>query len=293
MSRAATLARLLEAEYVFDDVAAVIGKALIDRVSQGDYDKVQGVAAYAEMLTAHIQQVHRDSHLVVVAAKPVTDGVPSRADRRRRLQRRNFGFTKVAMMDDAIGYLKIDSMTDTVNEGAGDAAVAAMRFVAGAQALIFDLRSNRGGSPTMVQLLMTYLLAGSPVHINSFYVRKTDELRQFWTLPYVPGRRFPDIPVYALTSRATFSGAEEFAYDLQAMGRGTLVGEKTAGGANPSTRHPIDAELNVMIPFGYPINPITGTNWEGVGVEPDVPCPADEALDVAITTIKQELTPSS
>ncbi len=283
---ASAIAELLNAEYVFPDVAVTIGEALERAASGGAYDSIDDVETYAAEVTKHIHAVHHDQHLVVAKARRRGGKRTTFEERLARQRDRNFGFRDVATLDGGIGYLKIDSMTDTVDAGAGDAAVAALQFVAGARAVIFDLRENLGGSATMVQLLMSYLLDGDPVHINSFYLRKTDSIRQFWTLPYVPGRRLSRIPVFALTSPATFSGAEEFAYDLKVMKRGTIVGETTAGGANPSSRFEVSDEIDAMIPFGYPINPVTQTNWEGVGVEPDVRCDQAKALEVALDLIK-------
>ena len=282
---ASAIAELLKAEYVFPDVAVTMADALEARADDGAFDAIDDVKSYAAALTAQLHAVHHDQHLVVVPRRK-SGTRPTPEERLQRQRERNFGFRTTSVMDGGIGYLKIDSMTDTTYTGAGDAAVAALQFVAGTRAVIFDLRENLGGSATMVQLLMSYLLDGDPVHINSFYLRKTDSIRQFWTLPYVPGRRLPGVPVFALTSPTTFSGAEEFAYDLKVLNRGTIVGETTAGGANPSTRHQVSDELDAMIPFGYPINPVTQTNWEGVGVEPDVRCDQADALDFALDLIK-------
>ena len=281
----AAFGAILKREYVFPDVAETIARAVAAKASEGAYDAFADGEAYAAEITRHIHAVHHDQHLAVIRARRRAGERPSPTARLARMQERNFGFTSASVLDGGIGYIKLDSMTDTVYDGAGDAAVAAMQLVAGTKALIFDLRENLGGSATMVQLLMTYLLEGEPVHINSFYLRKSDSIRQFWTLPYVPGRRRAEVPVYALTSTRTFSGAEEFAYDLKVMQRGILVGETTAGGANPSSRYAVAEDLDAMIPFGYPINPITGTNWEGVGVEPDIACASTEALTVALDQI--------
>jgi hypothetical protein len=153
-----------------------------------------------------------------------------------------------------------------------------MNFVAHCDALIFDLRQNHGGYPSMVQLITSYLYDPEPRHINTFYRRPTDDTQQFWTFPHVPGIRRPDIPVYVLTSSATGSGAEEFAYNLKHMERATLVGETTVGAAHPVTKEVILRDFAVRLPYGRPINPVTGSNWEGRGVEPHVAVPAEDAL---------------
>jgi hypothetical protein len=156
-----------------------------------------------------------------------------------------------------------------------------MNFLAYADAVIFDLRQNGGGSPSMIQLITSYLL-DEPTHLNSFYIRKEDTTKQFWTQAWVDGPKMSDALVYVLTSSSTFSGAEEFTYNLKNLKRGTIIGETTGGGA-----HPVDgrifANLNVgmSLPFGRAVNPITGTNWEGTGVTPDIEVPQEKALDVA------------
>ena len=98
----------------------------------------------------------------------------------------------------------------------------------------------------------------------------------------MPGKRLTDVPLYVLTSGRTFSAAEEFSYDLKCLKRATLVGERTGGGAHPGDVHEIEGLLGVFIPDGRAINPVTGTNWEGVGVEPDLAVAAPQALDAAL-----------
>jgi hypothetical protein len=163
---------------------------------------------------------------------------------------------------------------------AGETAVAAMTFLGNCDAIIFDLRKNGGGEPAMIQLLSTYLFA-EPTHLNDLYWRKGDKRDQFWTLPYAPGPRLVNVPVYVLTSAHTFSGAEEFANNLKVLKRATIVGETTGGGANPGEGFPFDPFFWCFIPTGRAVNPTTGSNWEGTGVEPDIKVPEAEALAVA------------
>ncbi|HEX2162516.1 MAG TPA: S41 family peptidase, partial [Thermoanaerobaculia bacterium] len=132
-----------------------------------------------------------------------------------------------------------------------------------------------------IQLLSSYLFA-EPTHLNSFYIRRGDRTEQFWTQAHVDGRRMAEVPVYVLTSRRTFSAAEEFTYNLRNLERATIVGETTGGGAHPVEAHAIEGyPVRAMVPFGRAINPVTGTNWEGTGVAPHVEVPADQALDRA------------
>ena len=142
----------------------------------------------------------------------------------------------------------------------------------------------------MIQVITSYLFEGEPKHLNSFYYREGDRTDQFWTLPYVPGKRMPAVPVYVLTSERTFSGAEEFSYNLKNLKRATIVGETTGGGAHPVNREPIDGDFWVSVPFARAVNPISKTNWEGTGVEPDVKVPAPQALDTALALALEKLT---
>jgi C-terminal processing protease CtpA/Prc len=167
-----------------------------------------------------------------------------------------------------------------------------MGFLAHADAIIYDLRGNGGGSPAMIALLATYLFE-KPTHLNDIYDRKEDTTTQYWTLSYVSGDLIPKKPVYVLTSKRTFSGAEEFSYDLQNLSRATIVGETTGGGAHPVGGHPIGDHFVIGVPFARAINPVTKTNWEGTGVQPDVKVSASDALDTAVKLATEKIESDS
>ena len=162
----------------------------------------------------------------------------------------------------------------------GPTAEAAMKFLAYVDALIFDLRDNRGGDPRMVALIATYLF-DHPVHLSDIYNRREDSTTQYWTLPYVSGKRLVSTPAFVLTSSRTFSGAEDFAYNLQAIKRATVIGETTGGGAHPTMFRLVDGHFGVGVPFARSINLTTKTNWEGTGVRPDVQVKSAEAIQAA------------
>jgi hypothetical protein len=159
----------------------------------------------------------------------------------------NFGIRQVERLDGNVGYLDVRRVAVPAN--AGPAIGAAMELVAGTYALIIDLRHNGGGAPEGVVFWCSYLLDERPTHLNDIFHADTGETRQFWALPYVPGTRYPDRPVFVLTSGRTFSGGEDFAYTLQALGRATVVGETTGGGAHPTRGFPISAAVHIGIPF--------------------------------------------
>ncbi len=133
----------------------------------------------------------------------------------------------------------------------------------------------------MTALISSYFFGEEPVLLGSIYWRDEDVTQQYWTLPYIPGKRFGDKPVYVLISKVTFSAGEEFACNLKARQRSTLVGEKTDGGAHPGASYRLHSHFEVFIPVGRAINPVTNENWEGVGVLPDVPVSQEQALKVA------------
>jgi C-terminal processing protease CtpA/Prc len=200
----------------------------------------------------------------------------------------NFGIHRVERLDGNIGYLDLRRMP--LPENAGPAIAAAMELVGGTYALIIDMRRNGGGSPGGVTVWCSYLLPENPVHLNDIFSADTGETRQFWSLPYLPGSRYLDKPVYALTSSRTFSGGEDLCYTLQALGRAEVIGETTGGGAHPTRPFPVSAAVHIAIPFARSINPVTGTNWQGTGVIPDTQVPADEAYPAAYAKALRHVT---
>ncbi len=290
----ASIAKLQEI-YVFPATAKRMEEALRRHQKHGDYDSVTDGNVFANLLTTHLRDVSHDKHLRVrfsPARLPESLESPTPqqiAQRQRMLERNNCGFDKVEVLPGNVGYLKFDGFNDPTS-GCGQTAVAAMNFLANSDALIFDLRNNGGGDPAMIALICTYLFAG-PTHLNDIWNRKDDKTTQYWTLPFVPGKRLPGVPVYVLTSSFTFSGAEEFSYDLQSLKRAIIVGEVTGGGAHPVAGQRIDDRFIVYVPFARAINPVTKTNWEGVGVQPDVKAPASDALATA-QKLAEKLTSS-
>ena len=290
---AATRARVIDAAitklnefYVFPDVAKKMGIAVRSRAKRGEYDAVTDGTVFANLLTENFREVSHDRHLSVSfspARLPEESSSPSPdavARFRAAMLEANCGFEKVEHLSGNIGYLKFDFFADP--EICGGTAIAAMNFLANVDALIFDLRENGGGDPKMVALVSTFLFANQ-THLNDLWVRKSGETQQYWTLPYVPGKRLPTVPVFVLTSHDTFSGGEEFSNNLKVLKRATIVGEVTGGGAHPVTGHRIDDRFTIGVPFARAINPTTKTNWEGVGVQPDVKVPAADALATALS----------
>ena len=297
-----TALSLLRANYVFPEVAEQAATAVEARLAAGEYDNLDEITL-TELLTRHLQEVTGDKHLRIWLGGGPPPGrgpggpgpgrgpgpgpdqtEPGNHEARRLAMRQrgrmdNFGIRRVERLDGNVGYLDLRRVAVAAN--AGPAVAAAMELVAGTYALIFDLRHNGGGAPDGVALWCSYLLKEEPTHLNDIFHADTGETRQFWSLPYLPGTRYVDRPVYVLTSSHTFSGGEELCYNLQALGRAELIGETTGGGAHPTRGFPVSSAVMIGIPFARSINPVTGTNWQGTGVIPDVAVTEAEAYDVA------------
>ena len=283
---------LLRANYVFPEQAEQAATAIEARLEAGEYDDLDEIT-----LDRAADQGPAGDHRGPAPARgarrrsevPVASGIgepeePKDHEARRLAMRQmgrldNFGIRQVERLDGNVGYLDVRRVAVPAN--AGPAIGAAMELVAGTYALIIDLRHNHGGAPEGVVFWCSYLLDERPTHLNDIFHADTGETRQFWALPYVPGTRYLDRPVFVLTSGHTFSGGEDFAYTLQALGRATVIGETTGGGAHPTRGFPISAAVHIGIPFARSVNPVTGTNWQGTGVVPDVPADAERAYDVA------------
>jgi hypothetical protein len=288
---AATRTRVIDAVaakltefYVYPDGAKKMVQALREHQQKGDYDAIVDAAELADRLSEDLRAVSHDGHLNVSfmpKAVPEDDAEPSDDDKARfraRLEKINCGFEKAEVLDGNIGYVKLDMFGDP--EICGPKATAALGSLGDVDALIFDLRENGGGHPDMVSYVLSYLFA-KRTHVNDLYDRKENKTTQYWTKPDVPGTKFVKQPVYVLTSKRTFSGAEEFCYDLKNLKRATIVGETTGGGAHPTAGKRLDDHFAIGVPFARAINPVTKTDWEGTGVAPDVKVPADQALDTA------------
>jgi hypothetical protein len=283
------LAGLVAERYVFPGLGADLSQRLEDRLSDGRYTLVPDEESLAATLTRELQSLNGDKHLRLQHSP---GDLPERDDEAAELaamtgwaQRTAGGIARAERLDGNVGYLDLQPLLFPPSI-AGEAVAAAMTLVAPADALLIDLRQCLGGDPNMVAMLCTYLFGAEPVHLIDMISRPaadgTAEIRQSWTMPFAPGRRFgPDKPVFVLTSGTTFSGGEELAYDLQQLGRATVVGERTRGGAHPVERFRIRPHLQATIPIARSLSPVSGSNWEGTGVLPDVPVAAAEALDAA------------
>jgi len=283
-----SIALFMTERYVFPDEGRQMGDLVQQNMKDGKYDDITDPGAFSRQLTEDLLTVNNDRHIGVMylperiammqAAEEDANNTELEDLERRFREFNNYNFKEVKILPGNIGYLKFNSFEDA--SFAGPTAVAAMNFLSNTDALIIDLTDNGGGSPSLIQLITTYFFE-EPTHLNSFYYREADKIEQFWTLTYVPGNRMPETDIYVLTSSRTFSGAEEFSYNLRNLERAVLVGETTGGGAHPVAAYIINDHFMVRVPFGRAVNPISETNWEGTGVEPHVKTSRDNAFATA------------
>lgn len=272
----------LKEYYLYPDVAETMADALIQSQPRGDDVAESDGGVFAYLLTKRLREISHDKHLDVTY-KPfkLQQRQPEASDRavHRPLDRPdNCGITNMRILAGNVGYLKVDAFPELAL--CRPSVEAAMHFVNQADSLIFDLRQNHGGDPHTVALTASYLF-DHPVHLNDMYNPRSGTTEGSWTQSPIPGNNLIGKPVFILTSAMTFSGGEEFCYDLKMLRRATIVGERTGGGAHPISLHQIDDHFMIAVPFAKPVNPVSKTDWEGSGVVPDVSVEAKDALETA------------
>ncbi len=189
---------------------------------------------------------------------------------------------EVRRLPDGTGVLALDSL-DGVHLAAPylEAAFALLR---GASGVVLDLRRNGGGDPGTVALVLDWLLGDRPTHISDVIYR--DRTRQWWTTGRLGELALPPgTPVAVLISGRTFSSGEALAYHVQSQGRARLVGERTPGAADHITPVCVTSHVRAFVPEAVVRDAVSGSNWEGTGVVPDVACDAAEALDAALEVL--------
>ena len=292
------ISALLNKNYIFAETAAKMEERIRTRLKNGDYDKFSDAREFALAVSQDLASVSKDKHLGFDFAPEMAadirrlrsrnaDEVKAAREKELNADRRdNFGFRKVEQLPGNIGYL--DFRVFLSPDQAGATAVAAMNFLAYCDAIIVDLRQNGGGDPAQIQLISSYFFA-EPAHLNDLYYRAADTTENYWTLPYVPGPKPVGADLYILTSAGTFSGAEEFSYNMKNLKRAIIIGETTGGGAHPTNAMIVQENFILRVPVGRAINPVSKTNWEGTGVTPDIPVPAAQAFDRAYAMAVEKL----
>ena len=276
-----TLIAKVSSFYVYEDVAKKMTETIRQHQLHHDYDTITNRAVFAKTLTADLHAINKDEHLgVEYTVTPVGDEKPEAPSEesanafRKTWARSNYNIKKVEILEGNIGLLQVDTFFPS--DWIKDLIQSSMTFLANSDAIIIDIRKNHGFADG------GYLIAShffnEPVHWNDTYDRDAKTVRQTWTMPVVPGPKLADKNLYVLVSKDCFSASEDFAYNLQALGRATVIGEVTGGGAHPTKPYKIGTYFLATIPFAHSVNPVTHTDWEGKGVQPDVNVPADQAL---------------
>src|SRR5215472_8268683 len=263
--------------------------ALLTHEQRGDDDSASTAAEFTRLTTRQMQEATGDNKLVLLYSARViperSPGSPSAppAAYRDEMQPVNCAFERVDILPHNIGYLKLNAFPDA--SVCGVTATAAMAKLNDAAALIFDLRDNRGGFPSMVSLIAAYLFD----HPEYMYCPIENTTSESWTHSPISGNKLADKPVYILTSSRTISAAEQFTYDLKMLKRATLVGETTAGGGHAANLHAIGDNFYVGTVEVRAINPYSNYDWNDVGVKPDFEIRAADALKAALQLADKKL----
>jgi hypothetical protein len=263
----ALTSRLLE-RYIFPSSSAQADRFVRARLEAGAYPPVAG-PELCDQLSADLFQVTEDKHLRLIWHDPAEgsqDEVELINGLRERFRRENHGVRRVERMPGNVGLIELTIIPEL--SASAPTLAATMQLVQHTEALILDLRPTVGGSPDAVTFFASFLFPDGDTRLSDIIEGPDGPTRQFWTAAYLPGPRYLERDVYVLTGPATFSGGESLAYDLQALSRAIVVGEPTRGGAHRSEVVSLAEQIELRLPTARTVNPITGGNWERIGVQP-------------------------
>ncbi|HUT07741.1 MAG TPA: S41 family peptidase, partial [Candidatus Latescibacteria bacterium] len=281
------IAGLVESKYVLADKAKGFADEFQAKCASGAYDSFTEAKEFAEKVTADLIAITHDKHLNFRVMVPSDVGEKASGSlhhpvRYFRLRaKENAGFYKLEWIEPRVGYVDVRRFYSF--DQAKDMAVAAMKFLSNAQAIIIDVRENGGGSG---DYLSSYFLP-YPTQLSGSFSRQTGSLTESWTRRDIGMEPRIDVPLFILTGPNTFSASEAFAYDMQSRKRAILIGEPTKGGAHSVDVFGIDDQFEFYISTERGISPVTGGNWEGTGVIPDIRVPAASAVDAAVVEAKK------
>ncbi|MBQ4819582.1 S41 family peptidase [Aquimarina sp. MMG016] len=269
--------KLMTENYIFLDKAEKVNEHLDTLINKRYFNRYKKPKEFAEALTKEVQKITNDKHLNIAPPKPQNNRPSSPPEfipmHLQNIERfRQGGFGEVSFFEGNVAYIRLKGfrVEDTIKVD------PLMKYVSTADAIIIDLRDNGGGNgPVGINLSSYFLPENLP--LTSVYTRRTDTMEEYSTI-HVQGKQKLDVPLFILTNNRTFSAAEAFAYDLQARNRATIIGEVTGGGAHPVNFMRLPQGYRLIVPIARSINPVTNTNWEGVGVIPDIKLPAKDAL---------------
>ena len=286
----------LQTQYVFPDRVPAMQDALRTAQAAGRYDTAAPVT-FAERVSQDLSRAAGDGHLYLrwdpeqfaaAGRESATEGEGPDLDAiwEARFRAMNYGLTEQKLLPGNVRYLKI-ALFGWANDEAGVAYDDAMRFLKGGDAVIIDLRGNGGGHHDAVRYVLSHFMAPDELLIT--FLEAGQKPYDSRTLTHLPAGRMIGKPLYVLIDHRSASAGEEFAYSVQQFGLGSLIGQTTAGGANNNRFVPVAPGFMLSVSYGRPEHPKTGSNWEGVGVKPDVEVPTDQALERAQTLARAAL----
>lgn len=284
--------------YIYSEKTPEIARQIRTHEANGDYDAISG-QEFARRLTRDLRSAAGDLHFEIeyseaaLPPEPAITVTPTRDQRLRAGRDSNYGFRKVEILEGNVGYIALEGFFR--GEAMGDTLAAAMNFVANTDALIIDLRNNDGGRADSVAMFVSYFTEGNPQPLVGIYWKSLAKTVESFTSPAVQGRKYLDRKVCLLTGKDTISAGEGFSYNMKMLKLATVVGEVTAGAANPGGMQRIDDHFSMFLPTGKAVDPVTGGNWEGVGVSPDVAVSAADSLQrahiLALRSIQEKAEP--
>jgi hypothetical protein len=286
------LSKLLVERYAYREAGQQLSDLLRQNLKAGKYDAYDSPAEFSLAVTRDLRSVNSDRHLALdyspqPAAVNTNTGSnaqpPTPEERARQIsvfnRQMNFGFKAVQFFNGNVGYLKFDYF-DAYPDYSGAVVDASMSFFKNSDALIIDLRDNGGGSSQMLGYITGFFFKDRTLYGTS-YDRLTDTTAQEFITPQPKEKQLSDVDLYILTSKVTVSAAEGLAYNLKYLKGAKIIGELSAGAANPGRVTRLNNLFTAFIPNRHGMNVVTGTNWEGTGVPLDISCPAEDALRVA------------
>ena len=281
---------LIKDHYVFPELGEKYGEGTMALAGSGKFDDVSDPKEFGEKVTAALQELTKDKHFYFRLVEKTDLAEDERGSlhhpvRYFRLgEKEHLGIFRLDWIDGEVGYL--DYRRFYYQSEAKKMFLEALHFLSSANAIIIDLRKNQGGGGSLIPWMCSYFLP-YPTQLTGTYYRNDDLTEEWWTMEHVEGKRLLDVPLFLLIGKNTFSAAEYLAYDLKVRKRATLVGEATRGGAHSTDLYPVGDRFEIYIPTARAVNPVTGTNWEGTGVLPDVQVPAEKALETATELAKK------
>ena len=281
---------LLKDNYIFPELGVKYGQELLTLYKTGEFKKINDPKEFGEYVTSALHNITKDKHFNFRMIEKSDFNEDEQGSLHHPVRyyglgiKEHLGVFRLDWIENEIGYM--DYRRFYYQDEAKEMLIDAMNFLSSANAIIIDLRENQGGSGKLIPLLCSYFLP-YPTQLTGTYYRKDDVTDEWWTLKNIEGKRLLDVPLFILISKKTFSAAEYFAYDLKVRKRVTFIGEPTKGGAHSVDVFPVGERFEFYIPTARAINPVTGSNWEGEGIIPDVLVPSESALDTAIVLAKK------